>query len=152
MLLLSTTSWEDIDKEEPFILSTLIRLLFVIRNESIILNEIFSIYLPSVIVYYYYSVPIAVSQIRTVLSSDADASNFELYKKATNWTELLYPLSVCYSVPIAASQIRTILLLDADASSFESYKKATNKTTLLYSLSVCYSIFVAISQICTISL
>ena len=88
---------------------------------------------------FYYSVPVAAPQSRTVLSSDADASSLELGEKATDKTSLLCPSSVCYSAPVAASQSRTVESLDADASSLELVEKATDLTTPLCPLSVCCS-------------
>jgi hypothetical protein len=57
---------------------------------------------------FYVSVSMAAPQIRTVLSCEADASNFESGEKATDQTELLCPSSVCSSVPVAVSQSRTV--------------------------------------------
>ena len=88
---------------------------------------------------FYYSTPVAASQSRTVLSSDADASSLESGEKATDRTESRCPSSVCCSAPVAASQSRTVLSLDADASSLESGEKATDRTQLLCPLSVCCS-------------
>src|SRR5947199_205157 len=81
--------------------------------------------------------PLLVSQILTVLSSDADASRAESCEKATELTSLLWPLSVCRHSPLLVSQILTVLSSDADASRAESCEKATELTILLWPLSVC---------------
>src|SRR5947207_2528784 len=81
--------------------------------------------------------PLLASQILTVVSSDADASRAESGEKATELTQLLWPLSVCRHSPLLASQILTVLSSDADASRAESGEKATDLTELLWPLSVC---------------
>ena len=48
---------------------------------------------------FYYRVLVAVSQSRTVLSNDADASSLESGEKATDLTVPLCPSSVCCSAP-----------------------------------------------------
>jgi hypothetical protein len=103
-----------------------------------------------------WSVPLAASQTLTVPldgvpSSDADASSFESCEKATEWTGLLWPSSVCSTEPVAVSQILTVLSSDPDASSFESGEKATEWTPLLWPSSVCWRELVAVSQILTVS-
>jgi hypothetical protein len=65
------------------------------------------------------------SQILTVLSSDADASRTELWEKATIVTLSLCPSSVCRHSPLLVSQTLTVLSLDADARQTESWEKDT---------------------------
>jgi hypothetical protein len=72
--------------------------------------------------------PLLASYILTVLLLDADASRVELCEKATDLTELLWPLSVCRHAPLLASYILTVLLSDVDASWVESCEKATDLT------------------------
>ncbi len=88
---------------------------------------------------FYYSVLVAASQSRTVVSFDADASSLESGEKATDQTQPLCPLSVCCSEPVTASQSRTVVSSDADASSLESGEKATDLTQLLCALKFCCS-------------
>ena len=82
---------------------------------------------------------VAASQSRTVSSSEADASSFELCEKATELTEPSCPSSVCCSVPVATSQSRIVPSHNADASSLESGEKATDKVSLCPS-TICYSV------------
>ena len=81
--------------------------------------------------------PLLASQILTVLSRDADASQAESWEKTTDKTQSLWPLSVCRHSPLLASQILTVLSRDADASRAESWEKATDKTPSLWPSSVC---------------
>jgi hypothetical protein len=76
---------------------------------------------------FYYNVPVAAPQSRTVLSVDTDASSLESGEKATKLTRPLCFLSVCSNASVVASQSRTVLFSDADASSFESGEKATSQ-------------------------
>jgi hypothetical protein len=76
-----------------------------------------------------------ISQIRTILSP-AEASRVESCEKATELTELLWPLSVWRQALLLVSQIRTVLSCDAEASRVESCEKATEWTTLLWPSSV----------------
>jgi len=57
---------------------------------------------------FYYGVPVAAPQSRTLPSSDAVASSLESGEKATELTELLCPSSACCSAPVAMSQSRTV--------------------------------------------
>ena len=82
-------------------------------------------------------VPVAASQILTVLSYDADATSVESGENATARTQPPCPSSVCVQVPVAASQILTVLSPDADATSVESRENATERTPLLCPSSVC---------------
>jgi hypothetical protein len=75
--------------------------------------------------------PLLASQIRTVPSSDADATSFESCEKTTEVTQSLWPSSVAWHAPLLTSQIRTVLSTDAEASSVESCEKATELTPLL---------------------
>ncbi len=74
--------------------------------------------------------PVAASQSRTVLSSDADATSLPSGEKATDVDRTReWPSSVCTERrPVAASQSRTVLSSDADATSLPSGEKATELT------------------------
>ena len=89
---------------------------------------------------FYYSVPVAAPQSRTVLSSDADTSSLEPGEKATEMTEPLCSSSICSSAPVAAFQNHIVLSVDTDASSLESGEKATDQTGPLCPSIVCSSV------------
>jgi hypothetical protein len=72
---------------------------------------------------FYYSVPVAAPQSRTVLSSDPDASSLKSGEKATDQTRPLCLLSVCNSTLVAVSQSCTVSSSDADANSLEFGEK-----------------------------
>ena len=69
--------------------------------------------------------PVATSQSLMVVSDDPEASVFESWENATEWTELLCPVSVAVQAPVATSQSLTVLLYDPDASVFELWENAT---------------------------
>jgi hypothetical protein len=69
-----------------------------------------------------------VSQSRTVMSSDADATSWPSGEKATAQTGREWPSSVPRTAPVVASQSRTVMSLDADATSWLFGEKATAET------------------------
>src|ERR1700722_17077447 len=81
--------------------------------------------------------PVAVSQSRTVPSSEADASVVPSGEKATARTGSLWPSSVFLWAPVAVSQSRTVPSYEADASVVPSGEKATALTEPLWPSSVC---------------
>src|SRR5438477_299693 len=82
--------------------------------------------------------PVAASQSRTVLSSEADASRRPSGENATALTQSLWPLSVASHAPVAASQSRTVSSSEADASRRPSGENATALTQSLWSSSVAW--------------
>ena len=86
--------------------------------------------------------PVAESQSRTVLSSEADATSLPSGEKATALTSSKWPSSVCSAAPVAKSQSRTVLSREnmppeADATSLPSGEKATVLTPFEWPSSVC---------------
>ena len=81
--------------------------------------------------------PLLASHSLTVSSYDADASLVESCEKATDVTELLWPVYVCRHAPLLASHSLMVLSLDADASLDESREKTTKLTLSLCPSSVC---------------
>ncbi|KAJ3469715.1 hypothetical protein MRS44_003780 [Fusarium solani] len=94
------------------------------------------------------------SDIRTVLSPEADATIVESCEKTTDQTEELWPSSTCSHFPVFAFQIRTVLStcphfpvfafqirtvpsLEADATIVESCENTTELTSLLWPSSTC---------------
>ena len=118
------------------------------RKEPVELNESLKRGLPTRSVSRH--APLPASHILTVLSLDANASQVESCEKATELTQLLWPLSVCRYAPLLVSQILTVLSLDADPIRVESYKKATELTQPLWPLSVCRYAPLLASQILTV--
>ncbi|KAM0538742.1 hypothetical protein ACHAO7_012222, partial [Fusarium culmorum] len=66
-----------------------------------------------------------VSQIRTVLSLEADATNIESCENTTDLTRVLWPSSTRSQFLAFVSQIRTVLSLEADATIAESCENTT---------------------------
>ena len=81
--------------------------------------------------------PVPAFQSRTVLSNDADATNWLSGEKATVATHSKWPWSVLRQDPVPASQSRTVLSSDADAISWPSGEKATALTKLKWPSNVC---------------
>ena len=80
--------------------------------------------------------PLPVSQILTVLSDDPDTTCVPSCEKATEMTELLWPLSVLRQAPLPASQILTVLSDDPDTTYVPSCEKAADQTEPLWPSSV----------------
>ncbi|KAJ7197983.1 hypothetical protein GGX14DRAFT_667304 [Mycena pura] len=76
------------------------------------------------------SVPVAASQIRTVLSDEPDTMRVPSGENATDQTASPWPSSFCSSVPVAVSQIRTVLSDEPDTMREPSGENATDKTWL----------------------
>ena len=77
------------------------------------------------------SLPVAASQMRAVLSSDAVTMRVPSGLKAADVTTLSWPRRTAISVPVAASQIRAVWSLDAVTMRDPSGLKAAEFTHVL---------------------
>src|SRR5436309_1060346 len=84
-----------------------------------------------------FDAPVAVSQIRTFSSHEADASIVPYGKMAPAVTSPLWPSRVCLCAPVAVSQSRTVLSAEADASIVPFGEKATDVTGPLWPSRAC---------------
>jgi hypothetical protein len=79
--------------------------------------------------------PVARSQILTILSKDADASRLPSCDQAIEPTVLVCPSKVDTFWPVVVSQILIVLSQDPDASRIPSSDQASDPTELVCSLS-----------------